>query len=338
MKLLVFSAKDFEIPFLNKANENRHKISYTQDALSSETAMQAVGYDAISIFSGDDAGNIVLQKLWDFGVKYIAIRATGFNNINIKPALQLGLKVANTPNYSPHAIAEHAAALLLSLNRNLILADQQVHNYNFVLDNLMGVNLHGKTVGIIGTGNIGSVMAKIMNGFGCKILANDIAPDNDLVEFCDLKYTSLEQLCRQADFISLHIPLSYENHSLINMKRLGWMKKKVILINTARGAIVDHKALLQALKDRTIGAYGADVYPRERSIFFRDHSVTWIKDEQLKELLSYKNVLLTPHQAFVTEEALENIARITIGNLDEWEQHKSCKNEISYRIKTIAQG
>ncbi|MBT8184380.1 MAG: 2-hydroxyacid dehydrogenase [Eudoraea sp.] len=335
MKLLVFSAKEFEIPFLNKANDNKHKIAYTQDPLNSETAMQAVGYHAISIFSGDDASNIVLQKLWDFGVRYIAIRATGFNNIHIKPAHQLGLKVANAPNYSPHAIAEHAVALLLALNRKLISSNQQVHNFNFVLDNLMGVNLHGKTVGIIGTGNIGSVMAKIMNGFGCEILANDLEPDNDLVEFCNLTYTDLEYLCRKSDFISLHIPLSYENHSLINKKRLGWMKKDVILINTARGAIVDHKALLQALKDRTIGAYGADVYARESSIFFRDHSEEGIEDEQLKALLSYKNVLLTPHQAFVTEEALENIARITIGNLDEWEQHNSCKNEIGYKTLTL---
>lgn len=335
MKLLVFSAKDFEIPFLNKANDNKHQIAYTQDALNSESAMQAVGYDAISIFSGDDANNIVLKKLRDFGVKYIAVRATGFNNIHIKPAYQLGIKVANAPNYSPHAIAEQAITLLLALNRNLILADQQVHNYNFVLDNLIGVNLHGKTVGIIGTGNIGSVMAKIMHGFGCKILANDLEPDNDLVEFCNLTYTSLEQLCRRSDFISLHIPLSYENYSLINKKRLGWMKKNVILINTARGAIVDHKALLQALKDRNIGAYGADVYERENDLFFRDHSTDGIDDEQLKELLSYKNVLLTPHQAYVTVEALENIARITIQNLDDWEQLKSCKNEIGYKTLTL---
>ncbi|MCW5515758.1 2-hydroxyacid dehydrogenase [Muriicola sp. Z0-33] len=335
MKLLVYSAKDFEIPFLNKANDNKHKIDFTQDALNTETAMQAVGYNAVSIFSGDDANNIVLKKLWDFGVRYIAVRATGFNNIHIKPAYQLGLKVANAPNYSPHAIAEQAATLLLALNRNLILADQQVHNYNFLLDNLMAVNLHGKTVGIIGTGNIGSVMAKIMNGFGCKILANDIEPDNDLVEFCNLTYTSLEKVCRKSDFISLHIPLSYQNHSLINKKRLGWMKKNVILINTARGAIVDHKALLQALKDRTIGAYGADVYEKENDLFFRDHSVDGISDEQLKLLLSYKNVLLTPHQAFVTEEALENIARITIQNLDEWELHDSCKNEIGYKTVSL---
>ena len=340
MKLLVFSAKEFEIPFLKKANNNKHTIAYTRDALNSETAMQAVGYDAISIFSGDDASNIVLQKLKDFGVRCIAIRATGFNNIHLKPAFQLGIKVANAPNYSPHAIAEHATALLLALNRNLILADQQVHNYNFILDNLMGVNLHGRTVGIIGTGNIGSVMAKIMNGFGCNILANDIEPDNDLVEFCNLTYTGLEELCRKSDFISLHIPLTYENHSLINKKRLGWMKKNVILINTARGAIVEHKALLQALKDRTIGAYGADVYVRERDLFFSDRSADGIDDEQLKALLTYKNVLLTPHQAFVTEEALENIARITIENLDEWEQLKSCKNEIGYKegIDTIIPG
>lgn len=328
MKLLVYSAKKFEIPFLNSANSGNHKITYTKDALDTETAVQATGFKAVSVFSGDDASNIVLEKLWDLGVRYIVIRATGFNNIQIKPAYQLGFKVANAPDYSSHAIAEHAAGLLLALNRKLILADYQVHRYNFLLDDLIGFNLHGKTVGIIGTGNIGSIMVKIMNGFGCKILAHDLEPNANLVELCNLEYTSLEDLCKQSDIVTLHIPLSYENHQLINKKRLGWMKKNAILINTARGAIVEHKALIHALEKQQLGGYGADVYEKEKGIFFQDNSDEGIKDKLLKKLLSFPNVLLTPHQAFVTEEALANIAKITMKNLDDFEQGRPCKNEI----------
>ena len=330
MKLLVYSAKEFEIPFITGANNSRHEITYTKDSLDSETAIQATGFMAISIFSGDDASDIVLEKLWDLGVLYIVIRATGFNNIRIKLAYQLGFKVANAPNYSSHAIAEHAIGLLLALNRNLILADQQVHRYNFLLDDLIGFNLHGKKVGIIGTGNIGSVMAKIMNGFGCEILAHDLEPDTNLVELCNLKYTGLEELCKRCDIITLHIPLLYENHQLINKRRLAWMKKGAILINTSRGAIVQHEALIQALETGQLGGYCADVYEKEKGIFFKDNSDEGIKDEQLKKLLSFSNVLLTPHQAYVTIEALENIAKITIHNLNDFEEGKTCENEIGF--------
>ena len=328
MKLLVYSAKAFEIPFLKKANNNKHAIRFTETSLNSDTAMQAVGFDAISIFSGDDASNIVLEKLSAFGVRFIAIRATGYNNINIKTASRLAIRVANAPNYSPQAIAEHAVALLLALNRKIILADQQVHNYNFSLDKLTAVNLYGKTMGIIGTGNIGSVMARIMHGFSCELLAYDLEPNRELAAAYKLRYVDLDEVCQQSDFISLHIPLTQENHALINEDRLNSMKETVILINTARGAIVDHKALLKALKLGRIGAYGADVYIRERELFFRDRSKIGINDPMLEELLSYDKVLLTPHQGFVTEEALERIAMITVANLDEWEQLNSCSNEI----------
>lgn len=328
MKVLVYSAKEFEIPFLNKANKNQHHITYTKDALDSHTASQAFGFKAISIFSGDDARTLVLEKLSELGVKYIVIRSTGFNNIQIKPAYLYGLKVANAPNYSSHAIAEHTTALLLALNRKLVKADRQVHQYNFLLDDLIGFNLHGKTVGIIGTGNIGSVMAKIMNGFGCKILATDLEPDAVLVENCNLTYVNLEELCRNSDIITLHIPLSYENHQLINKKRLGWMKKDTILMNTSRGPIVEHKALIQALETGQLGGYCADVYEKEKGVFFKDHSDEGLKDEQLRKLLSFHNVLLTPHQAYLTTEALQRLASITIQNLNDFEQGKSCKNEI----------
>ncbi len=335
MKLLVYSAKNFEIPFINQNNKGRHQIAYTADALDTETTFQAVGFKAISIFSGDDASTIVLEKLWAFGVRYIVIRSTGFNNIHIKPAYQLGFKVANAPNYSPHAIAEHAVGLFLALNRKLILANHQVHRYNFLLDDLMGVNLHGKTVGIIGTGNIGSIMAKIMTGFGCKILACDLKPNTDLIEFCNVRYTSLEEVCKKSDMITLHIPLSYENHQLINKTQFALMKDNVILINTSRGLVIEHKALLQALEKGKLGGYGTDVYEKEKGIFFKDNSDEGIKDEQLKKLLSFPNVLLTPHQAYMTVEALQNIAEITIKNLNDFEEGNICKNEIGYETSIL---
>ncbi len=335
MKLLVYSTKKYEIPYINKANNKRHSITYIEDALDSETAIKAAGFKGICIFSGDDATSVVLEKLWHLGVRYIAIRATGFNNIQVKPAYQLGLKVANAPNFSPHAIAEHAAGLLIALNRKLILANQQVRQYNFSLNNLIGVNLHEKTIGIIGTGNIGTVMVKIMNGFGCNILAHDLTPDTNLMNQYQVDYTTLENLCKKSDFISLHIPLSYENHQLINKKTIGWMKKGTILINTARGEIVDHQALIEALKTKQLGGYGADVYPEEKEIFFKDRSIEGIENEQLKELLSLSNILLTPHQANLTREALENIAKITIQNLNDLEEGKPCKNELGYTKQNL---
>ena len=332
MKLLVYSAKDFEVPFLKKANKGRYRVTYTKDTLNSETVIHAVGYKAISIFSGDDASSIVLEKLWDLGVRYITLRSSGHNNISLKMAKRLGFRVANAPDYSPHAIAEHAVALLLTLNRKIILADAQVHQYNFLQDNLMGFNLHGKTFGIIGTGRIGSVMAKIMHGFGCKILGNDLEPDHDLIELCNVTYTPLEDLCSRSDIISLHIPMNAENYQFINGKLLASMKKEAILINTARGGLVDTKGLIKALRNKTIGGYCTDVFEKEAGVFFRDNSEKGIQNELLKELLALPNVLLTPHQAFVTTEALENIAEITFGNIAHWEQGESCKNELGMEL------
>ncbi len=330
MKLLVFSAKDFEREFLEKANRKGHQVAYTRDALDSHTAIQAVSYQAISIFSGDDASLVVLEKLWDLGVRYITLRSAGYNNIHIKAAKRYGFKVAHTPDFSPHAIAEHTVALVLALNRKIVLADRQVHNYNFMLDDLMGFNLHEKTFGIIGTGRIGSLVAKIMHGFGCSILANDLVPDHSLTEFCNVHYVDKSELFEKSDIVSIHIPLTYENHGLVNKERLKTMKEGAMLVNTARGSIVDTNALLEVLENNHLGGYAADVYEKEKGVFFKDNSKTGITDEKLKKLLSFSNVLLTPHQAFVTREALENIAESTFYNLDCWEQNIACKNELGY--------
>ncbi|SHJ44814.1 D-lactate dehydrogenase [Arenibacter nanhaiticus] len=330
MKVLVYSSKKFELPYLEKANKGGHTVTYTQDALDSNTAIKAVGHEAIAIFSGDDASLLVLEKLRDLGVKYIATRSTGHNNIHVKSAKRLGLKVANAPGYAPHAIAEHAVGLLLALNRKIILANTQVQQYNFLQDKLMGFNLHQKKVGIVGTGNIGAVMAKIMHGFGCSILAHDPIHNPYLANQYDLHYVSMEELCSQSDIISLHVPLVYETHYLINARLLAMMKKKVVLINTARGAVVDTKALIDALENGQIGGYATDVYEKEKGVFFKDHSKGGIKDQQLKKLLSFPNVLLTPHQAFITGEALENIAKTTFYNIDCWELGVKSDNELGF--------
>lgn len=332
MKLLVYSAKNFEVPFLKRANKNNHKVTYLKEALDTDTTIKAVGFKAISIFSGDDASSNVLEKLWDFGVRHITIRSAGHNNVNLKTAKRFGFKIANAPDYSPHAIAEHAITLLLALNRKIVLANSQVHDYNFLQDDLMGFNLHGKTFGIIGTGRIGSIMAKIVHGFGCKILANDLEPDHDLIELCNVTYTSLDEVCKQSDIISLHIPLSYENYYIINKFKLANMKRGAILINTSRGAIVETDALIKSLEDKHLGGYGTDVYEKEKGIFFRDNSKQGIQDERLKKLLSFSNVLLTPHQAFVTKEALKNIAEITFENIDSWAIGLDCKNELGLEL------
>lgn len=330
MKLLVFSTKEYELPYLERANSKTIKVRYTEDALDSQTAIQAVGFNAISIFSGDDASMVVLEKLWDLGVRYITLRSAGYNNIHIKTAKRFGFKVANTPEYSPHAIAEHAVALLLAFNRRIVKADAQVHRYNFLQEGLMGFNLHGKTVGIIGTGRIGSIMVKIMHGFGCKILACDLRPDEDLVELCQVTYTDLDDLCKKSDIISLHIPLTYENHQLIDKKKLALMKQNAILINTSRGAIVKTKDLISALENKHLAGYCTDVYEKEKGSFFKDNSKKGIGDEQLEKLLALPNVLLTPHQAYMTHEALTNIATITFENLDSWQEGRACTNELGY--------
>ena len=331
MKLLVYSAKDFEIPFLKNANTGQHQVTYLKNALDSETTILAVGYKAVSIFSGDDASSIVLEKLWDLGVRYITIRSAGYNNIHLKTAKRFGFLVANVPDYSPYAIAEHAVALLLALNRKIIRANQQIHSYNFLQDDLMGFDLHGKTVGVIGTGRIGRVMIKIMIGFGCKVLANDPLITTELAEKDEIAYTDINDLCKRSDIISLHIPLTHQNYHYINKEKLAVMKKGAILINTARGAIVETKALIQALESGNLGGYGTDVYEKEKGIFFRDNSKTGIKDEQLIHLLSLPNVLMTPHQGFITKEALTNIAETTFYNLDAWAKGTLNKNELNYK-------
>jgi len=335
MKVLVYSAKDFEIKNLEKWNGSKHKIKFVPDTLDTKTAVMAAGYDAISIFSNDDACLVVLEILHELGVKYITLRSTGYNNISVKSAKRIGFKVAYAPEYSPNAIAEHAVGLLLALNRKLLQADAQVKQYNFTLDNLIGFDLNGKTVGIFGTGKIGSILVKIFHAFGCKVVANDVKRNHYLENHYNLEYLPLEELCKKSDIISINAPLNYETHHIFDEPLFLAMKEGAIVINTARGGIVKTEDVMAALKSGHLGGYVADVYEYERGIFFKDNSKTGINDELLKELIALPNVLLTPHQAFATKEALERIAETTIYNLDCWEEDKVCKNELGFETVTL---
>lgn len=328
MKVLVYSARNFEVPYLKMANNNVHIVKYIEDSLNTNTACLAINYDVISIFSSDKASSIVLEKLKSFGVKFIALRSAGFDNVNLNIAKKLGYKVANVPNYSPYAIAEHATSLLLTLNRKIILSNERVQKYNFNIDGLTGFDLNGKTVGIIGTGRIGTVMAKIMHGFGCNLLGYDLHEDEELIEKYNLKYSTLKELCWQSDIITLHTPLNKETYNLIHEKLIKLMKKGVVLINTSRGNVVNTKHIIDALENKHIGAYGMDVYENEKGVFFKNLSKEIPNDEILKKLIEMPNVLLTSHYAFLTKEALTNIAETTFETINFWKNNKPSPNEL----------
>lgn len=335
MKILIYSAKDFEIPFLEKENDDQFRIKYIPERLTIKTARLALGFDVVSIFSADDGSVSVLERLKDFGVNYITLRSAGYDNINLKAATRLGIHVANAAGYSPHAIAEHAIMLLLALNRKVLKSNQQINAYNFSLTNLVGFDLNKKTIGIIGTGRIGKVIAKIMNGFGCDILANDSIEDIDLSHKYDVRYTSLQSLIRQSDIIFLSTPLTTETHYLINNETISYMKRNVILINIARGGVVCTKDIIKALALKKIAAYGTDVYENENGIFFYDHSKNKPNDPVLQQLMTLPNTLVTPHQAFATKEALTNIAKTTFDNIRCWYNKTTPKNELTPVVKGV---
>lgn len=329
MKTLIYSAKDFEIPFLEAANNDAHSFKYIPERLTTHTAMMALGFEAISIFSADDASPIVLEKLRDFGVEYITLRSAGYDNINIQTAKRLGFKVANAPEYSPNAVAEHAIALLLALNRKITLSRKQTQQYDFTLTNLIGFDLVGKTVGVVGTGRIGSVIVKILNGFGCKILATDPTEDAHLKAAYGVSYVAIDTLCTQSDVIILSVPLNQETHQMINHLTLELMHKNTLLINVARGAVVHTEEVLNYLDKKRIGGYATDVYDKESGVFFYDRGKNKPIDKVLDKMLNHDRILLTPHQAFATQEAVENIAKTTVLNLTSWQKGINPKTELT---------
>lgn len=332
MKILFYSVKNFEHYYLHSFNNNTHDIHLTEKALSADTVEEAKGFEVISIFTGDDASASIIEKLHKLGVKFIAIRAAGYDNVDIDKASELGIDVANVPEYSPHAIAEHALALMLALNRKLIIANEQVHNQNFTVDNLIGFDLHGKTVGIIGTGKIGSTLIKILSGFGCRLLAYDIRPDEELIDKYDVDYVSLPELCQESNIISIHTCLTVQTKHMIGKKLIELMQKGVMLINTSRGACVNTEEMLPFLENGHIGYFGADVYEKEKGIFFYDWSDNQLNDVMLKRLLAFPNVLITPHQGFATTDALNNIANTTFYNIFCWSHDGECDNNLSAKF------
>ena len=329
MKTTIYSTHKFDKPSIVNANNGKHQLNFLEFRLTKETALLAEDSKAIALFSSDDASSEVLKILHKQGIKFIALRSAGFNHVDLEKAAELNIKVARVPAYSPYAIAEHTMALILALNRRLIKAHNRVREQNFSLNGLTGFDLNGKTVGVIGTGKIGSVLVKILHGFGCNILAQDIEESKDLIDKYGVIYSDCATLCKHADIISLHVPLKASTKHLINKEHIALMKSGVMLINTSRGGLVDTKAVIEGLKTKKIGYLGLDVYEEEEGLFFEDHSDDILQDDVIARLMTFNNVLITSHQAFLTKTALTNIAETTIYNLDCFEKQKPSGNEIS---------
>lgn len=319
-KVLMTSTKPFEKEVFSKFIPRDIEFSYSDTSLKTETAEIAKGFDAVCIFVTDKLDTLCLEKLKSFGVKLIVLRSAGFNHVNLDTAKSLGIKVARVPKYSPQAIAEFAIALYLCLNRKIHRAHNRVREGNFSLNGLMGCDVHKQTIGIIGTGNIGKHAAQIFRGFGAKVLASDIAPDKTWAKIFGIEYTSLDELLKQSDVVSLHVPLNPQTKNILNEDRFKMMKDCSYLINTSRGGLVNTKALIGALKTKKLAGAALDVYEEEENIFFKDHSDEIIDDDVLMRLMTFPNVLVTSHQAFLTKDALEQIAEVTISNIKSREQ------------------
>ena len=329
MKLTVFSAHKFEQAAL-EATAKIHKVELNllPVLLNKGTLALANGSEVISLFVNDDASAEVLEGLYEIGVRAILLRSAGYNHVDLKKAKELGLFVANVPEYSPYAVAEHAVALMMTLNRKIIKAHNRVNEGNFALDGLTGFDFHGKTVGIIGMGKIGKKVANIMIGMGCEVLAVDPVI-NPLYEQIGIRYVTLIELLKYSDIISLHAPLTLDNKHIINEQSLSLMKDGVMLINTSRGALVDTKAVIKGLKSKKIAYLGLDVYEEEKGLFFEDHSDEILQDDDIARLITFPNVIITSHQAFLTHTALKNIADTTFDTLECYRKGEGCKNKLA---------
>ncbi|MEL6900384.1 MAG: 2-hydroxyacid dehydrogenase [Cyanobacteria bacterium J06606_4] len=329
MKVACFSTKPYDQTSLIKTNQSfDHELTFFEARLTPDTAELARGYPAICAFINDDLGEETLRKLAAGGTTVIALRSAGFNHVNLERAKALGMGVVRVPAYSPYAVAEHAVGLILMLNRKLYRAYNRVREDNFSLNGLLGFDLHGKTVGIVGTGKIGLCFASIMHGFGCRLLAYDVQKNDECLAI-GVRYLPLEDLLAQANIISLHCPLLPATHHLINAKTLSLMQPGTMLINTSRGGLIDTPAIVEAIKSGQIGYFGADVYEEEANLFFEDLSDTVIQDDTFQRLQSFPNVVITAHQSFFTQEALTNIAETTLANISQLESGQPCENQVS---------
>lgn len=331
-KITFFSAQPYDKTFFNKHNcEFGFDLEFFETQLNKHTVNLIQSSNIICVFVNDIVDEVVIKQLAEKGVKIIALRCAGFNNVNLEVAKKYGIQVCRVPAYSPEAVAEHAMAMILTLNRKTHKAYNRVREQNFSLNGLLGFDLNGKTVGIIGTGNIGKAFSKIIKGFGCKILAYDIATNLEM-EKEGVVFTDLETVFRESDIISLHCPLNEKTKHIINKDSLRHMKNNVMIINTSRGALIETASVIEALKEGKVGYLGIDVYEQEEKLFFRDLSEDIIKDDAIQRLMSFPNVLVTAHQAFFTSEALTQIVLVTYNNIKELLIRKNIENKLALLV------
>ena len=329
MKVVFYSSKSYDIEFFRKSgNQLHHQLDFLETQLNEQTAVLAEGYDVICVFVNDHVNAGVLRILAGQGIKLIALRCAGFNNVDLETAAVMGLKVVRVPAYSPYSVAEHTLALIHTLNRKTHRAYNRVREGNFSLNGLMGFDLYGKTVGLIGLGKIGLITAKILTGYGCRILGFDVARSSE-ADALGVHFSDLDTIYTESDIISLHCPLTPQTHHLIHADAIVRMKRGVMLINTSRGALIDTQAVIDGLKTGQIGYVGLDVYEEEEHLFFEDLSATIIQDDVFSRLLSFNNVLVTGHQAFLTTNALHGIADTTLQNITDFEAGKELANEVT---------
>ena len=327
MRVAVFSAKPYDEEYLAAANGGRHELRFLEPRLTTETVALAAGSSAVCAFVNDRLDAPVLEALAEQAVRFVALRSAGFNHVDLSAADRLGLQVARVPGYSPYSVAEHCVGMVLALNRKIHRAYNRVREGNFALNGLLGFDLHGRTVGVVGTGLIGSTFARCMLGFGCVVVAADPFPDEALRD-AGVEYVSIEELLARSHVISLHCPLTQETHHLIDAERLQLVRDGVMLINTSRGALIDTAAVIEGLKSGRIGHLGLDVYEEEDDLFFQDLSDRVLQDDVFSRLLTFPNVLITGHQAFFTSDALTNIAATTIENLTAMELGSTLHNAV----------
>ncbi|MGE5085750.1 MAG: 2-hydroxyacid dehydrogenase [Bacillota bacterium] len=319
MKIAFFDTHQFEKEIFLKANESfQYDINFIETRLNKGTASLAKGHDVVCSFVNDKIDDECLAMLKSLGVRLIALRSAGFNHVDVAAARRDGIVVSRVPGYSPHAVAEFAVGLLLTMNRKIHKAYFRVRDLNFSLDHLVGFDLYGKTVGVVGGGKIGKIFAQIMVSFGCRVLVYDVKKDAEIEMNPSMSYVDYEELCRDSDVISLHVPLIPQTRHMVDEKAIAQMKSGVFIVNTGRGALIDSKALLEGLKSGKIGGAALDVYEEEENIFFQDLSDKILQDDILARLLTFPNVLITSHQAFLTSEALRNIAETTLQSVSEF--------------------
>ena len=338
MRVTFFSTKSYDENFFEGANGHaRHALVFHEAKLNPDTAALADGSQAVCAFVNDDLGRATLEHLAKVGVAFVAMRCAGFNNVDLDAARELGLRVVRVPAYSPHAVAEHTAGLLLALNRRLYQAYNRVRDRNFSLEGLAGFDVHGLTVGIVGTGTIGKNVARVFTGFGCKLVCHDVK-ENESVLALGGRYVGLPELFRESDIITLHCPLFESTYHMIDADAVGMMKDGVTLLNTSRGGLIDTAAVIDGLKSGRIGNLGIDVYEEEDNLFFEDQSASVLQDDLFARLLTFPNVLITGHQAFFTKNALREIAATTLANLDALEAGETCENEVGSRADILGAG